>query len=172
MTSPLAAKATFSRHAACEMWKKQRQFFCRNVIFSVLQYLSPCSATTPFFFFSPGWHWPCIMVSFHITPAIFSFRCPKTWPFPMPAFSTHTFPHPHPMPTLLLEIQLTRGAFLCWEEPWAWRGIWQIPKAPQGCSSKELHHEKGTCPTVCQWQTHIAKHLQHLVQLVVRFEKL
>lgn len=51
MTSPLAAKATFSRHAACEMWKKQRQFFCRNVIFSVLQYLSPCSATTPFFFF-------------------------------------------------------------------------------------------------------------------------
>lgn len=125
MTSPLAAKATFNRHAACEMGKKQKQFSCRNVTSSILQYLSPCPATIPFF---SGWHWPRIMVSFHITPAIF-FRCPRTWPF-LPTAQLA-------MLTLHFQIQLMGGVLLCWEEPWAWGEIWHTPAAPQGCSRKE-----------------------------------
>lgn len=69
------------------------------------------------------------MISFHVTPATFSFRCPRTWPFPPTAQPA--------MPTLHLKIQLMRGVLLCWEEPWAWRGIWNTPEAPQGCSRKE-----------------------------------
>lgn len=107
----------------------------------------------PYLFVS-GWHWPCIMVSFHITPSQLLLQVPRTWPFPSTAQTE--------MLTLRVEIQLVRCAWLCWEEPWAWRGTWHTPAAPQGCSRKEAlspykHHEQGTCPTCqCRWQAHVA----------------
>lgn len=69
------------------------------------------------------------MVSFHITPSHLLLQVPQD-----PAFPTAQLA----MPTLRLEIQLVRCALLCWEETWAWRGIWHTPAAPQGCSKKEL----------------------------------
>lgn len=66
--------------------------------------------------------------------AIFSFRCPKTWPFPIHSLASNAHLN---TPSLCLEIQLVRGALICWEETWAWRGTWHTPAAPQGCSSRE-----------------------------------
>lgn len=68
------------------------------------------------------------------SPAIFSFRCPETWPFPIhnPASDAHLS-----TPSLCLEIQLVRGALLHWEEIWARKGTQHTPVAPQGCSSRE-----------------------------------
>lgn len=151
MTSPLAAKATFNRHAACEMGKKQKQFFCRNVTSSVLQYLSPCPAPIPF----------CFWVTLAMHHGLLPHHPQPTSPSGAPdlAFPIHS---PDRMLTLRVEIQLVRCAWLCWEEPWAWRGTWHTPAAPQGCSRKEAlspykHHEQGTCPTCqCRWQAHVA----------------
>lgn len=48
MTSPLAAKATFNRHTACEMGKKQKQFSTQ--MSSLFCSILPCPAPTPFVF--------------------------------------------------------------------------------------------------------------------------
>lgn len=132
MTSPLAAKATFNRHTACEMAKKQKSFSA--------QMSSPLSFAVSLTLFCS--HTLCFQGDTGHTA-----WSPSTSPHPSspsgalghglslihsPASDAHVN-----MPSLCLETQLVRGALLCWDETWGWRGTWHTPAASQGCSNRE-----------------------------------
>lgn len=163
MTSPLAAKATFNRHAACEMGKKQKQFFCRSVTSSVLQYLPPCPAPTPFF------SWVTLGMHHGLLPHHSQPSSPSGAPGPglshSPASNAHlAFRNPAREVCLAL-LGGTLGMEGDLAHPSSSPGLQQkgTPVTPQSTTSR-VHVPHAT---VSDRLT-----LRHLVQLVVRFEKL